>query len=84
MGKLTCPFGCQAETFVVLKGYLKHVQDYHGSHVTLEAAIESMLRSKASGIMFTIITDQQRALQVSIIHTIGLVFFMSSWDSFIQ
>ena len=55
-----------------------------GSHVTLEAAEESMLRSKASGIMFTIITDQQRALQVSIIHTIGLVFFMSSWDSFIQ
>ena len=55
-----------------------------GSHVTLEAAIESMLRSKASGIMFRIITDQQRALQVSIIHTIGLVFFMSSWDSFTQ
>ena len=55
-----------------------------GSHVTLEAAKESMLRSKASGIMFMIIMDQQKALQVSIIHTRGLVFLMSAWDSFIQ
>ena len=55
-----------------------------GSHVTLEAANESMLRSEASRIIFTIITDQQRALQVSIIHTKGLVLFMSAWDIFIQ
>ena len=40
-----------------------------GSHVTLKAAEESILPSKASGIMFMIITDQKRALQVSIIYT---------------
>ena len=55
-----------------------------GSHVTLEAAKESMLRSEVSRIIFMIITDQQRVLQVSIIHTKGLVFFMSVWDSFIK
>ena len=55
-----------------------------GSHVTWEAAEESMLRSEASRIIFMIITDQQRALQVSIIHTKGLIFFMSAWDSFIK
>ena len=75
MGKFTYPNVCP-ETFVTLKGYLKHVQDYHGeSSVTcnFRSYRKNMLHSKASEIMFSPVTVGMHAW----------AFTLLKWEDFI-